>query len=196
MQPAIPLRTAPYRQSAPAPPESRPVADAQLIPRDRWGFLELFVFAQIALPALLYLPGSQALRVPIRIAPFALSLAGLMFLLSRHRRHLRPHPTTALLIMILAYLTLMIASPQTNTLMAGAAQVMLYFSVMAPVFWAPALVKSKRQLQRIMVILLVCNGINALVGVLQVKYPDQFMPKELSSIVQGQSGGIPKYIGP
>jgi hypothetical protein len=196
MQPAIPMRRAPYREPVAAPSESAPAKAAQTGQRDRWGFLELFIFAQIALPALLYLPGSQALRVPIRIAPFALSLAGFAFLLSRRHRRLQAHPATALLILILSYLTLMIASPQTNTLMAGAAQVMLYFSVMAPVFWAPALVKSKRQLQRIMMILLVCNGINALVGVLQVKYPDQFMPREFSSIVQGQAGGIPRYIGP
>src|SRR5438046_1576467 len=86
--------------------------------------------------------------------------------------------------------------PPPTALLAGVAQVMLYFSVMAPVFWAPVLVKSKRQLRRIMVILLVCNGINAAVGVLQVKFPDQFMPRELSAIVLAQAGGVPKYIGP
>src|SRR5438552_16581731 len=195
MQPAIPVRSSPFPEQ-PTAARPRPIVAAQATQPDRWGFLELFIFAQILLPALMYLPGSQALRVPIRVAPFALSLIGFVFLLSGRQRHLRRHPTTALLIMILAYLTLMIAHPETNTPLAGLAQVMLYFSVMAPVFWAPALVKSKRQLRRIMVILLICNGINALVGVLQVKFPDRFMPKELSAIVSAQEGGIPKYIGP
>ena len=44
-----------------------------------WGFLEWFIISQVALPALLYLPGTQGLRVPIRIAPFAISLAALVW---------------------------------------------------------------------------------------------------------------------
>ena len=40
-----------------------------------WGFAEVFVISQTALPALLYLPGSQPFRLPIRISAFAISLA-------------------------------------------------------------------------------------------------------------------------
>ena len=40
-----------------------------------WGFPELFVISQTALPALLYLPGTQAFRLPIRFSAFAISLA-------------------------------------------------------------------------------------------------------------------------
>ena len=40
-----------------------------------WGFAEVFVISQTALPALLYLPGSQAFRLPIRFSAFAISLA-------------------------------------------------------------------------------------------------------------------------
>ena len=38
-----------------------------------WGFAEVFIVSQTALPALLYLPGSQAFRLPIRFSAFAIS---------------------------------------------------------------------------------------------------------------------------
>jgi hypothetical protein len=191
MQPAIPISRPLVTDAAQSAPQSVAVSKAS----DRWGFLEIFILAQVILPALLYLPGSQAFRVPIRIAPFAISLLGLAFLLNP-KRAVRPHPCRAMLMICMAYLVLMIGSPGTNTTLAGFAQVMLYFSVMAPVFWAPLLVRSKRQLQRIMAILLICNGVNAIVGVLQVKYPDRFMPKELTSVyTEMGDDAIGKYVG-
>lgn len=190
MQPAILTRDP---LASIAAPDSARLLDVKTA-TDRWGFLETFVLAQVVLPALMFLPGLQRLRVPIRIAPFAISGFGFFYLFSTRRA--KPHPTLGILVLILLYLALMIGAPGTNTLMAGVAQVMLYFSVMAPVFWAPSLVRSKRQLQRIMAILLICNGLNAVIGVLQVKYPDTFMPRELSSIVTDIEGGIGKYIGP
>ena len=160
MQPAVSIPKATTFE--PAPAVARPAAASK--DSARWGFLEVFILAQVILPALMYLPRTQALRVPIRIAPFAMGLLGFFFLFTAKR--IKPHPARGILILILLYLAVMIGSPSTNTVMAGFAQVMLYFSVMAPVFWAASLVRSKRQLQRIMAILLICNGINALVGVL------------------------------
>ena len=40
-----------------------------------FGFAEVFIISQTALPALLYLPGSQAFRLPIRFGAFGISLA-------------------------------------------------------------------------------------------------------------------------
>src|SRR2546423_565173 len=72
MQPAIPLHKSLPLQAAPV----APMAGAQK-PSERFGFLEIFILAQVVLPAILFLPGTQPLRVLIRIAPFALSLFGL-----------------------------------------------------------------------------------------------------------------------
>ena len=47
----------------------------------RWGALEWFIIAQTVMPAVMYLPGTQRLRVLIRAAPFALSLVGVFCLL-------------------------------------------------------------------------------------------------------------------
>ena len=42
---------------------------------------------------------------------------------------------------------------------------------MAPLFWAPVFVETPEQLARLLWILLVCSGVNAMVGVLQVYDP-------------------------
>jgi len=69
--------------------------------------------------------------------------------------------------------------------------------VLAPVIWVPQYVKSVEQINRVIMILLVCNGINACVGVLQVVDPGTWLPKEFSSIVMNyQSGGVLTYMGP
>jgi hypothetical protein len=56
----------------------------------------------------------------------------------------------------------------------------LYVSIFCPLFWVPSYVTRPRLLARVLAILLVCNGINAVVGVLQVYDPDRWMPRELS----------------
>lgn len=195
------------RRPTPAPAPAAPAVAGANDPRvaaattrraaDRWGFLEFFIIAQLVFPALLYVPGSQAIRVPIRVAPFALGVLGLaVAIASRHARRVRLHVAIPLLSVILAYLTVMIAHPHTNTLLAGVGQVVLYLSVMAPVLWAPMLVRSRAQVQRVLIIILACNGINSLVAVLQVYDPDHFMPRELSKIVTDYLEAIPTYIGP
>ena len=50
-----------------------------------WGLPEWFAVSQVAGPALLYLPGSQVFRVPLRVGVFALSLMGLAWCLRSSR---------------------------------------------------------------------------------------------------------------
>jgi hypothetical protein len=66
------------------------------------------------------------------------------------------------------------------------------------VFWAPAFVNRPQQLVRILAIFLVCNGINSLVGVLQVYDPDRWMPRELSFAFAKNSEALAAalFIGP
>jgi hypothetical protein len=165
-----------------------------------WGFLEFFVIAQIMLPALLFLPGTQPLRVPIRVAPFALSLMALLLRWVGPSRAITPrtvtpHPVAPLLVIILVYLAGMVGLPTTNTLLAGLAQVTLYAAVMAPVFWAPAMVPDAAKVRRVLAILLVCCGINALVAILQVYRPETFLPRDFSVLLQ-DGPGIATFIGP
>ena len=161
-----------------------------------WGLPEWFLIAQIVLPALLFLPGSQAFRLPIRISAFSISLFALGWWYTTAQKRL-PHRAWPWLIASLAYLALMIVHPTTNSFLAGFAQTMLYLSVLAPVFWLPGLIRDHQHLQRLLAILLVCNGINSIVGILQVYDPVRWLPQEFSSIVMAGPYGLNSvsYIG-
>lgn len=154
----------------------------------RWTFVEWFLVAQTVLPALLYLPGTQPIRVPIRVGFYGLSLLGLLWWLMSPRAGVRPHPARPWLVGVVVWLGLMVFHPTTNTLLAGVAQSGLYLAVLAPVMWVPSLMRSREQLNRLLAILLVCCGVNAGVGILQVLDPDRWMPREFSSVVQGGYG--------
>ena len=163
---------------------------AQRLP---WNFAEWFVLSQTVLPALLYLPGSQAFRVPIRMAAYGIPLAALIYWWARWR-HVRPqcapHPAAPWLVVAIAYLLLMLMHPNTNSIMSGLAQVALYLAVLSPVFWAPKLVESPDRLRRLLWLILICSGISSFVGVMQVRDPDRWMPLEFSSIVVADQYGM------
>lgn len=149
----------------------------------RWGFPEFFIISQTVFPAILYLPGTQPFRLPLRMAAFGVSLGALAWWLKEHvKKKEEKHPAARWLTWVVIWLTLMIAHPTTNGLVAGLAQMMFYLAVIAPVFWVPRLVSTPNQLKRLLWILLFCNGVNSMVGVLQVYDPAHWMPQELTSI--------------
>ena len=164
------------------------------------GMAEWFVVAQTLIPALLYVPGAQTFRLPIRVASYTIALIGLAIWWFKRGGHRNiSHPSERWLLLAVAYLATMMFHPQTDGLMAGAAQIMLYVAIFSAVFWAPAYVERPRQLVRILAIMLICNGINSIVGVLQVYDPDRWMPRELSFVYTGASRtaiDIATYIGP
>lgn len=169
--------------------------DERLMPT---GPLEWFAVAQTVIPGLLFVPGMQAFRAPIRIGVYAVALLGFaVWWVSSGKRRQR-HPADAWLLWALLCLALMILHPLTNSLSAGVAQAILYFAVFCPVFWAPAYIDRPRQLARILAILLVCNGLNSVVGVLQVYDPDRWMPRELSTLITSNATAlqVATYIGP
>src|SRR4029078_11587685 len=79
-------------------------------------------------------------------------------------------------------LSVMLFHPQTPSFVGGLAHLAVYFAVMTPLFWSPAFVKSPEHLAGILWLLLVCSGINAIVGVLQVYDPQRWMPAEFSRV--------------
>ena len=160
----------------------------------KWNFAEWFILSQTFLPALLYLPGTQPLRVPIRVASYGISLAALICYLaaanSRARIMSRLHPSAPWLLVAVVYLGLMVFHPTTNSLLAGLAQVGLYVAILAPVLWAQTCVDDPRRLRRLLWLLLVCNGINSFVGVMQVRDPNTWMPREFSSVFMDSEYGL------
>jgi hypothetical protein len=150
----------------------------------RWGLPECFAVLQVAGPALLYLPGSQAFRTPIRVGVFAMSLLGLVWCL-RRARLTRVHPSWTLLVIAACYMAGMIVHPATNTTMAGLAQIGLHLSIAAPLFWAPDYFRGDyRRLLRMLTILWVLNGASVVVGILQVRDPGTWMPSEFTTIMK------------
>ncbi|HEX4346026.1 MAG TPA: hypothetical protein VHZ73_00545 [Vicinamibacterales bacterium] len=163
------------------------------------GFIEWFVVAQTAIPALLFIPGSQAFRLPIRIGAYAITLVAFaVWWFGRGGKRTTRHPAERWLLLVLLNLTVMIFHPQTPGLLAGLGQTVLYFSIFCSVFWASAFVTKPAQLTRILALLLVCNGINAGVGVMQVYDPDRWMPRELSFAYQrgSQALAAAMFLGP
>jgi hypothetical protein len=150
----------------------------------KWGFPEFFIISQTALPALLFLPGTQAFRLPIRTAAFAISLAAFAWWLAESAGQVRSSKAQSWVAAVMALLAIMLFHPQTPSLVGGIAQIAVYFAVMAPLFWAPVFVRTPEHLARLLWILLICSGCNALVGVLQV-YDPRFLPAEFSRVISG-----------
>ena len=165
-------------------------ADAHPSAVSQWGIAEFFIISQTAIPALLFLPGTQGIRFYVRVASFAISVAIFAWWAFGNTTKSRPHPAQTWLMVAMAYTAAMAFHPFTSSTLAAVAQLVLYVSVMAPVFWAPAVVRGPDHLARLMTLLLVCNGINAFVGVMQVYDPDRWMPQEMSRLVTESEFGL------
>jgi hypothetical protein len=170
-----------------------PAAHAERVP---WGFPEYFVISQTALPALLYLPGTQSMRLPIRFAAFAVSLGAFVWWQVQAHTRIPAHRAYSWVAGVMGLLALMLFNPYTTSLVGGLAHMMVYFAVMSPLFWAPALVRTPEQLARLLALLLICSGINSIVGVLQVYDPARFMPAELSRVLSDVGLGAVTFRGP
>jgi hypothetical protein len=162
-----------------------------------WGFAELFVISQSALPAILIMPGTQGIRLPIRVSSFVLPLLAFVWYNLNSDLNLRPSRSQSWLFAVMFLLALMLFHPSTPSFVGGLAHVAVYFAVMTPLFWAPAFVRTPEHLARILWILLICSGLNAVVGVLQVYDPNRWLPAEFSRVAMGGMGlGPVSYMGP
>ena len=157
---------------------------------ERWGFPEFFVISQTVIPALLYFPGTQPFRLYIRTASFVISFATLLWWAIAVAKTSRSHPAQPWIFAAMAYVVVMFFHPQTSSTFAGLAQFVLYLSVIAPIFWAGTFVRTPERLARLMALLLICNGLNAVVGVLQVYDPARWMPPEMSRVMTESVYGL------
>ncbi|MEO8076519.1 MAG: hypothetical protein ABI818_09345 [Acidobacteriota bacterium] len=161
-----------------------------------WGFPEVFVISQTALPALLYLPGTQSFRVTLRFSAFAISLGAYVWWLTQSGVRPQGSRTESWVLAVMAVLGLSLFNPATTSLVGGLAHAMVYFAVMSPLFWAPSMVRTPEHLARLLGLVLICSGVNSIVGVLQVYDPGRWMPAELSRIITGAGGTGPiTYVG-
>ena len=86
-----------------------------------------------------------------------------------------------------------------RTFSAGLAQIAFQISIAAPMFWVSRMVRSPERLARLLWIIFAGSFVSGAVGVLQVYYPDWFMPPEFSALARSLNpafiDGL-SYIGP
>ena len=160
--------------------QDAPVESAPAVAKSRVPWLEIFVGVQFLWGALLFLPGSQAYRPVVRGLPYAISAALLLVYLPKAMRGRAPGGTL-LLTFAMGLLGLNFLHP-TTLVSAGIAQCLFQLAIAAPMFWAWRAVSSPEQLRRLLVLAFIFNTAGSVLGVLQVYYPDQFMPPQFSSL--------------
>ena len=166
-------------------PAGRPAAGGPP-PMPRWGWLEWVVLAQMALPALMFVPGMAATRLATRVAAFALPLLAWGAVgLSGRRPGGRPFPATPWAAAAGAWLAASILHPRGNAPAAAAAEALINLAVLSPAFWAPRVLGTPRQVGRLMAILFVGNAASAVVGIGQFYWPERFNPPVIRA-----SGGL------
>lgn len=153
------------------------------LPSSEW--LRNFVIFQFACQTALLFDLFGNYRVLVRAAAFAISLVYLV-LLPRGRG--RAHPASQAAIWVMAILLLEFFHPTTNSLLAGAAQIMLYLAILGPLFWVPRLELDVAALHRILLIIFIFHTLSATAGVLQAQFPGSFQPN-LSTMIAGQDRG-------
>jgi hypothetical protein len=149
--------------------------------RDRWPWVEWFIYAQFLWGLLLFFPGAQAYRPAIRALPYVMSLALLGLYLFQRRRTTKAPASVSFMLLGLGVLAANLLHPTTQVV-AGVAQCVFQLAIAAPIFWAWKAVRDAGQLLRIVRIMFLLNVLSAGVGALQVYYPDTFLPPQFSSL--------------
>jgi hypothetical protein len=174
--------------SAPARPPQRsaPKAPPGPSPMPKWGWLEWFVVAQTALPALMFIPGLSAVRTPSRIAAFSIALVawGAVWARGVGARPGARFPAIPWLVGAIGWLVAMIFHPDGNTMLSRVGHVALYAAILCPAFWAGPALKDPRQIGRLLKIMFVCNALGAAVGLGQVYRPDVFNPPVIPQLIK------------
>ncbi|MBI4519861.1 MAG: hypothetical protein HY701_03425 [Gemmatimonadetes bacterium] len=148
----------------------------------RWGWIEIFLAIQLLWGVLLFVPGIQPFRVYVRALPYVSSLAAFAYYLAWTTGE-RLHTSSQWLIAVLALLSLNLLHEETH-LIAGIAQAVLQLSIAAPMFWVGRTVRTEARLHRVLLIMFWASFASAAVGVLQVYYPDRFLPPEFSGLAR------------
>jgi hypothetical protein len=158
-------------------------------PAEPWGWIEVFVAVQLLWGALLFIPGMQALRLVVRVLPYATSLAALGYFVLRRAGRDRLPPSAPWLIGVFALLGLNLLHDSSH-LMAGVGQGMLQVAIAAPAFWAGSVVHSRARFDRVLWLVFLASLLSAGLGVLQTYYPERFLPPEFSSLAQAMNPNI------
>jgi hypothetical protein len=159
-------------------------AEADAVPQpvhqERWGWLEVFVLIQVFWGLLLFVPGSQAFRTYIRAFPYLTSFAAL-FISARVIGAESIGPGARWIVASLVLMVACLVHPAT-WMLSGVAQIVFQLSLAAPIFWAVRVWITGDRLERLIWLVFAAHFCSAALGLLQVYYPDRFLPPEFSSL--------------
>ena len=145
-----------------------------------WGWAEVFLAVQLLWGAVLFLPGSQAYRTILRASPYLTSIGALIYYYRRPTGE-PLHASGKWLIASLVLLSLNLLHPTAHP-MAGVAQIVFQLSIAAPALWMTRSVRSEAKLERLLWIFFASRAASSTLGLLQVYYPETFLPREFSSL--------------
>jgi len=147
-----------------------------------------FVLFEIACQLLLLLPPLNPARVVLRSAAFAGSIV-LVALFPRLRSQ-RFHPATGWALLAIAFVTMGIFHPSSNTMLSCLATIAMYFAVIAPLLWTAGMGIDERWLRWIIVTIWGFNALSALAGVLQTTFPEwRWLQPNLSAVIENINAG-------
>jgi len=163
---------------------------------EKWGWPELFIALQLLWGLLLFVPGAQAYRTIIRAAPYVMSGAALVYYFRGGREQALPASTTWLIVSF--GLLLLNLLHETAHWVAGSAQIVFQICISAPVFWMAKAVRTNTHMHRLLWVFFIASALGAIVGVLQVYFPQQFLPPEFSALAQSLNPNLVQsltYVG-
>jgi hypothetical protein len=164
--------------------------------RVKWGWSEVFVAILLLWNVLLFVPGAQSYRTVVRAMPYVLSGVALAYYFRQGSGEGLPGSAKWLLVSFLVlFLNLL---HETAHSMAGSAQIVFQVCISAPAFWMARSVRSETQLRRVIWVVFLGSAIGSTVGVLQVYFPQRFMPPEFSVLARSLNPEIVNsltYIG-
>jgi hypothetical protein len=156
------------------------VEPAQAVDRDRWGWVEIFLAVQLLWGVALFIPGAQAYRTPVRATPYLVSAAALVYYF-RAPTGEPLHASAKWMMASFGLLSLNLLHATTHS-MAGVAQIVFQISIAAPIFWMARAVRSDRRVMRMVWLLFAASFASSALGILQVYYPNTFLPPEFSTL--------------
>jgi hypothetical protein len=153
-----------------------------------WGFAELFIAMQLLWGLILFVPGAQSYRTIVRAMPYLVSGAALVYYFRQGTGERLPDGAKWLVAsFVLLLLNLL---HETAHWFAGGAQIVFQICITAPAFWMARAVRSEAQIRRVVWIFFAASALGSIVGVLQVYFPERFMPPEFSVLARSLNPDI------
>jgi hypothetical protein len=145
---------------------------------ERWGWAEAFIALQLLWGIVLFIPGAQSYRIYIKALPYVLGAASLVYYFRRETGE-PIAPYAKWLLVSFALLLVNLLQPTTH-LMAGIGQIVFQICIAGPAFWMARAIRSERRLTLLLWVLFASSLIASVVGILQVYFPERFLPPEFS----------------